>query len=412
VLIRCDKCQAQFSLQDGVVRGAQGEIPPTFAVECGRCGARFQTASPEQVPATFARKTPLPATLNTRAAKRGDERESASANAQLARALKPNRPAEPPDGDELFAQEMARIARRRKLLIGAVVLAAALLGAWLAAPVLRKKFSGLSPAALALLEKAHQKLLLDDAADLEQAAQLDQQAAKLAPGEARPEGERAFALLLASGAHKDIADRLEEHVNAIATQINHLKAERPEGWEKAVGALADETAPLIAEREPHVDAATRLQQQGLSAAKAALAEDPDEPSALRAMALYSALNDVPEHGAQSIEKAAASDPNEPFTLYVRARLTLSGTPSNEKQEKGLAQLALVREREPHLLRALYDTASLELDHQDVVPARLKLAELLRENPAHERAQRLMAPPPAEPSPSAPAPAQLLPKKSL
>jgi predicted Zn finger-like uncharacterized protein len=43
VLIRCQQCQALFSLQDGVA-GAAG----TFQVECGRCHAVFDAAAPQR----------------------------------------------------------------------------------------------------------------------------------------------------------------------------------------------------------------------------------------------------------------------------------------------------------------------------------------------------------------------------
>ncbi len=395
MLIRCDKCLAQFSLQDGVVRGARGEIPATFAVECGRCGATFQAttaASGNSVPPS--RRTPAPTPSKSRAAtsrasEANDAAGSAPTSATLARTLKPKRPDESADDDPYTRAMSERAARRKKVIAGVVVLAV-IASAWLAVPLLRKRFGGIPAAAQTKLAKAQEKLLLDDAASLEAAADLDQQAARLAPGEARPEGERAFALMLLAGAHKDLADRAESRAKKIADAIVKQQAEKADGWEKRVAALIDQTKQLDSQREPHVRDANRLEQQGLSAAKAALEEDPDEPAALRAMGLYSAYGDAAERGARFVDKAAHANPTDGLTNYVRAQLWLCGSPSKEKQEQGLAQLALAREAQPHLLRALYDSAAIEVERQQFGPAREKLDKLLAANPAHERAQALRA----------------------
>jgi hypothetical protein len=191
-------------------------------------------------------------------------------------------------------------------------------------------------------------------------------------------------------------------VAAISDEMAKLQLAKPEGYEKQVEALRTEMLAVNDERDPHVRAATQLLQAGRTSARSALDNDADEPTALRAMALYSALSNTVENGVTFIDRADSLMPGDPWTPYVRAQLFLSGSPSRDKQDKGLGQLALVRQAEPHLLRALYDTASVESERKLLAPALDKLGRLLQENPAHQRAlllKKQLTVPPAAPSPA-------------
>ena len=55
------------------------------------------------------------------------------------------------------------------------------------------------------VRQGREKLLLDDSKSLREATGLFTDAARDAPGQAEPEAERAFALLLQASAHKDLA---------------------------------------------------------------------------------------------------------------------------------------------------------------------------------------------------------------
>jgi hypothetical protein len=53
VLIRCERCQAVFSLPEGILRpaavapaAADTPLPASIAVECGRCLHRFKVRLP------------------------------------------------------------------------------------------------------------------------------------------------------------------------------------------------------------------------------------------------------------------------------------------------------------------------------------------------------------------------------
>lgn len=395
MLIRCERCQALFSLQDGVVRGAPG---PAFAVQCGRCLGVFEAAVPKaarpepRAPVSSPRVTPVsgaPKVAMRPPPVLAPGARPADGGKELAAALKPKRPGDAPE-DDLYAQELARRARTRRRLLfalgGAVVLVLLVAGG----SALRKRLGGLPAAAQVKVEKARARLLLDDAASLEAAAALFTEAARLAPGEAGPEAERAWALLLLAGSHKDLADRLEAQARELNDQVAKLQQEKPEGWEAKVGAVAERVAKVAAEREPHVRDATRLLAQGLAAAKAALEEDPEEPAASRAMALYHALTDAAERGQRFLAAAEKLQPGVPGNAYVRAQLALAGAPSREKQEKALTALALVKTVDPKLLRAVYDTAALEFDRQQYGSARQTLTGLLAQSPQHERAKALLA----------------------
>ncbi len=403
MLIRCERCQALYSLQDGVVKGATAS-GGGFAVECGRCELVFAAkipqgkappsggpARPPSVKTHQAQPKTTPAKGSAAVERQGGAQPTGD---ELAKALRPKRPV-PVSDPESFEKLLAAKARTRRNLVIALCLVALVgLGAALT-PVIKKKLGGLPAAAQAKLEKARQKLLLDDAQSLEQAVALLGEAARMAPGEAGPEGERAFALLVQAGAHKDLADRLEAAAREQNDKIAKLQLEKPEGWELQVKALVEQVTAIAAEREPHAQAAQRLLSQGLSVAKAALEEDPEEASANRALALYQALNDAGERGLRLIDKAEQQRPGEvALNAWVRSQLQMCGAPSRDKQQKGLEQLAIARQAEPKLLRALYDQAAVEVERQLAGPAREKLTTLLKENPQHERAKKLLAALPA------------------
>ena len=226
--------------------------------------------------------------------------------------------------------------------------AALLLGAglWLRAR------SRLPPEAALRVDQARELLLLDDARSLEKATALFTEAARIAAGEAGPEGERAFALLLQGAAWKDLADRLQ-----------------------GVSAAADERDKYAAESE-------RLLQSGLAAAKAALEEDADDPAALRALALHAAALRVPDQGA--LERARRNGPGDPWLALV------SGLQLRDEPEKAMEALNQARRAEPRLLRADVEWAALSIDQRRPVSARKALARVLQANPEHERARRRLA----------------------
>ncbi|MBS2023521.1 MAG: hypothetical protein JST92_14035 [Deltaproteobacteria bacterium] len=402
MLIRCEQCQALFSLQDGVVRGAPG---PQFAVQCGRCLAVFSAASPKAVQAgqkgtsTPAQGTPAlgsprvtPQAVQKVAMRPPPAMPSASSETRggdLAAALKPRRPGDAPE-DDPFAQELAARARMRKRMLWAVIGAATLGALVLGGLALKKSLGGLPAAAQQKMEKARQKLAMDDYASMEQAAGLLSEAAKLAPNEASPEGERAFALLMIAGAHKEQADRLEVQARELNDQIAKLQLEKPEGYEAKWSAIAEQVKKIDNEREPHVREAQRLVAQGRSAALSAIEEDPEEASAQRAMGLFWALSEGVERGQHFVDKAEQLQPGNPLNAYVKAALSLAGAPSKEKQERGLMALGVVRQADPKFLRAAYEAAVIDAERQQQGAARQALNSILEQNPAHERAKALLA----------------------
>jgi len=358
MLIRCRQCQALFSLQDGAAGTAR-----SFKVECGRCLNVFDAAAAIQKP----EKTPPPQQrLITPAPKAADPAvlERTATPGELAQALRPRRP-----GDEEL-RPPAKAGRRAALWIVAGIALAAL-----AFGVTRLHLGGLSRAANQRMEKAREKLLRDDLVDLQEAAGLFTEAARLSPGEPQPEAERAFALLLQAATHKDLADRIDAAVR---------------------GAPPDEAARLLQEKVPHLRAQLRLLQEGLAAARAALEEDAGDEVALRALALHAAVAGTPEKGAQPLEQALQHAPEDAWSSWTRAALLVSGPPSREAQDRALAALAVAQKAEPRMLRAQVEVAAISIDRGESGPARTLLTQVLQANPRHERAQRLLALLPAAP----------------
>ncbi|MFN2546670.1 MAG: hypothetical protein ABR567_04500 [Myxococcales bacterium] len=331
MLIRCQGCQALFSLQDGVAAAGAA-----FKVECGRCLSIFEAAVPAKV---------APSRLDTPTVQRpllpvytptdpGVTERKVSPEA-LAHALAPRRPDQP----------------RRKGMWVAIAAVVALGVALL----VEMRFAGLPRRAQERLEKARQLLLRDDRGSLEQATALFTEAARLAPGEAGPEGERAFALLPQAAAQKDLSARVPKQ-----------------------------------EAEEYARKATRSMQEGLAAAKAAIEDDREDTYALRAMALHAALAGAPELGVVSLHRAELVAPQDPWIAWTRAALALSGPAGRDKQDRALAALAVARQADPQLLRAQVDVAAISLDRQEPGAARDVLTRVLKENPQHERAKRLLA----------------------
>lgn len=353
MLIRCQKCQAVFSLQDGAVAsGAR------FKVECGRCLQVFEASAPTRAVVDPEARTAL----------------------QM-----------PPAPAELAAKALE--PRRRRVQVAIAVVSGVAL---VVAATQWRRFAGMPREAETRMEKARQKLLRDDLQSLEQAAALFTEAARIASGAAMPEAERAYALLLQAATHKDLADRLDAAGRELNDRNAKLRLDRPPGFEKQAAELTDQIAQTAQEREPHVRSANKLLQDGVAAAKAALEEDGEDPGALRAMALYCALANASERGLRYLDAAEKKGPPSEMNAYTRAALALSGAPSRERQDRALAALALARQAEPRLLRAQVDVGAISLDRQEPGPARAALSKVLEQNPQHERARRLLALLPAAP----------------
>ena len=332
MLIRCQSCQALFSLQDGVAAAGVG-----FKVECGRCLTVFEANALPRIP---------PERANTPTVQR-----------PVPPIYKPPDPAVlerlgTPPRDTFRKVSPEGVPKKRRTGLWVAVGAVVALGIALLAEL---GLGGLPRRAQERIEKARLLLLRDDRTSLEQATALFTEAARMAPGEAGPEGERAFALLLQAAAQKDLAGRVSK----------------------------DEGEELTRK-------ATRSMQEGLAAAKAAVEDDREDSFALRALALHAALAGAPELGLVSLHRAEIVAPQDPWIAWTRAALALSGPPAREKQDRALAALAVAGQAEPRMLRAQVDVAAISLDRQEPDPARNVLTRVLKENPQHERAKRLLS----------------------
>jgi predicted Zn finger-like uncharacterized protein len=370
VIVRCEKCQAVFSVQDGL---AAAGAP--FQVECGRCAQLFQ-ARPLAPPAVEAEaKTPVrvapvapdPVVLEKKA--RADE---------LAKALKPQRPE---DAQKALEQELARVVARRRRRVRWALAVFGVAAFTLLALGLRTRVTGMPRPALARVEKARELLLRDDDQSLARANALFTEAARLAPGEAQPEGERGFVMLLQAAARKDLEARLGVAQKELAEKAAAASGEAREKLEQ-------EAAQLGLERENYAREQVQLFQHGVAAAKAALEEDGEDEPALRAMALQAALEGEKDEGA--LEKAEKIAPDDPWLHYVKAVAV------RKEPDAALAQLALLNKAEPRLLRAQVERAALSMDRQEPGSARDTLAQVLQANPQHERAKRMLSLLPAPP----------------
>jgi predicted Zn finger-like uncharacterized protein len=336
VRIRCQSCQALFWLQEGI--SASG-VP--FPVKCGRCLSVFEAVAVARTP------PPPPADAYERAPQ---VEADAAAAAELLAAPEPATQAGEAAAPAEAASGRARWLRWTAVLTGAAVLAAA-------GVAIYGRVAALPREVAQRVAQGRERMLRDDARSLDEAARLFTDAVRIAPGEATPEAERAFALLLQAAAHKDLADRVP---------------------------------PL--ERDDEARLAARFLQQGTAAAKQAFSENQRDASAVRALALSEAVAGDASRASEHAARARLLSPDDPWTLYLEAAAAKAGR-ANDRALDALRRLSAVH---PMLLRAQVDLAAMLADRGDTTAAREILRKVVEANPQHERARRilrLLPPPP-------------------
>ena len=326
MVIECSHCHAVFSLSEGAVAAAGAP----FTVECGRCHAVFEVAAPQPAAAS-----PVP-----------DE--------PVAPAVVVVEPPLPPPAQTLSAEPEPSAPR------ASIAADRASRARW---PVLLGILALASVAGIALhrrervrevdekIRLGRDKMFLDDTRSLEDATKLFTEAARSAPGRALPEAERAFSLLLQAAAHKDLYERVP--------------------------------AP---ERDEEGRTASRLLQQGAAAARQAFADDKDDAAALRAMALAEAVAGTADQAVAHADQAERAAPRDAWVLYAKAAAAKAGL----AHEKAVQALSEARQVDPRLLRADVDLANISLDRGDPAGARELLERVLRRNPQHDRARRILS----------------------
>jgi hypothetical protein len=352
VLVRCSRCQAVYSLQDGFT----GPVHRSFAVECGRCLLVFD-AHAAHVPEMA--RAPMPRRISTPAPGR------VTGMAFTPAAVTPNGRRvtvdDPGDVGALRPAIYGPVARHNPLTRGgAIALTAVVLVALAALLVLYRP--RVPREATNAAEEARALLLRDDDASLDRAAALYDEASRLARGVASFEGDRALALLLRGAAKRDVAERID-----------------PATKRDPAAAVARETA---------LRDAGRLIQEGVVAANAALERDGNDVAAQRSSALAAALTSG--NPRMSLEAAARRAGDDPLLTLVRASAELAGGGDGAAQERAAMELAAAKRAEPRLLRAQVDAAALALDRHDLATARQDLQAVLEVNPGHERAKRLLS----------------------
>jgi len=351
VLLRCARCQAVYSVQDGLT----GPVQRTFSVECGRCMAVFatnsahlpdnsRTAPPRRI-STPPLQKPVMALPATVVASNGHR--SGDDNGDLGALHHP----------AIYGP----VARHNPLTRGGGIALAVIVLATLVA-LLVLNHPRIPREAATVAEQARAALLLDDDASLDRAASLFGEASRLAHGVASFEGERAFALLLRGAAKRDVAERLDP-------------------WSRGDPAIATE-------REVGLRDGARLIQEGLTVANAALDHDGADLAAQRSVALAAALTTGNPRSLLDTARRSAGD--DPLLTLVRATAELAGGRDGAAQERAATELGAAKRAEPRLLRAQVDAAALALDRLDLAAARQDLQAVLEANPRHERAKRLLS----------------------
>jgi len=353
VLVRCARCHAVYSVQDGLT----GPVQRTFSVECGRCHAVFDAHSSQLADAA---RTPTPRRLPTPPPLQKAASLASSPSAPVRRSHHSTSD-ESSDAGALRPVIYGPVAKRNPLTRGGAV-AIAIVGVAALASWFVLNRTGFPRVAATRGDEARAALLLDDDASLERAASLFAEAGRGAPRSVALEADRAFALLLRGSAKLDVAERLE------------------------LVARGDPAA--AAQREANLRDGTRLVQEGAAAARAAVDRAGDDVAAVRAMALAAALTSG--NPTPWLERAMQKAGNDPLFALAVAAADLAGGRDGRAQEGAAAALTAAKRIEPRLLRAQVDAGALALDRHDLAAARQGLQAVLEANPKHERAKVLLS----------------------
>jgi predicted Zn finger-like uncharacterized protein len=359
VLVRCARCQAVYSVQDGLT----GPVQRTFAVECGRCLSVFDVHSGH---APEGPRTPVPRRVSTPPPPhKTPPMHKPVAMVLPAGAVSSNggrvNGDDPADLGALRPAIYGPVAKHNPLTAGgAIALAVVMLAGLVALLALNRPRIPREAAAAA--QEARAALLLDDDGNLDHAAVLFGEADRLARGAGSYEADRALALLLRGSAKRDLAERLD--------------------------VLAARDPGAAAERESALRDGARLIQEGAAAATAALQRDEDDAAAQRSVALAAALTSG--NPRSWLKTAARSSGDDPLLTLVRVTAELSGPHDEAAEDRASAALGAAKRAEPRLLRAQVDAAALALDRRDLAAARQDLQAVLQANPKHERAKRLLS----------------------
>jgi tetratricopeptide (TPR) repeat protein len=236
------------------------------------------------------------------------------------------------------------------------------------------------PGAASLREEALALALRDDAASLERAARLLEEAARLDPRFYPARADRALVLLLVAAARRDEAARL------------------PDG-------------------EALARSARELREQALDALRPLVKVYPRDAAVARALAVYYGLDGRVAETAELAARVRAAGGPDPWTDLAELAAGLAAA----RPEAAIPRLAAFAASHPGVLRARMMQARLQLDAGQTDGALATLDEVLAANPDHERARELkaslLAPPaarvvvvPAPPDAPPPRPWGILPRK--
>lgn len=219
------------------------------------------------------------------------------------------------------------------------------------------KVAPLDPRAAGLEEEALRLVARDDAASLERALTLLDEAVRVEPRFHRARADRALVGLLGAAARREEGRRLESG-------------------------------------EAHLRGAREQRERALEGLRPLVRDHPADPAVVRALALYYGLDGHPAQAAGLAERARAAGVSDPWIdlAEMAARLREAAP------EAAIPQLAAFAAVHPEMMRVRMMLAHRQLELGRTDDTLATLDELLAANPDHERAKDLKAgilsPPPA------------------
>jgi predicted Zn finger-like uncharacterized protein len=287
----------------------------------------------------------------------------------------------------------------------ALLLALGLLGAWLA---WREKVASrpvpvqtaVDPAAARVRQDGLALLARDDAASLEKAASLLDEAVrkeKSAPAHA----DRALALALLSQEARDEADRLSGRARAVIDERSAAEAVQDQA---RVRALTAEVDGLQAGVAPARERTGRLASEARAELDTIAPERQREPIVLRARAMTLVASGQRAEAAR-IARDAKGLVQDPWLDLAGVLADLPENAGADEHARALDRLEKLAQAHPEIVRARFLAARIRAGMGDLDGALAGLDAVLTANPDHLEAKRLRteiaaqaAPPPEVPPP--------------
>lgn len=296
-----------------------------------------------------------------------------------------------PDIDDDLGEQF-QSGKRRAVMLGGAILAAALLAA-----VLWSSF-GIDPAQseefLARVDRGRDALRLDTDAGYQAAVSELRFALEIAPDNPQAQALLGMAKVMRGANVEERGRFLVERGRSLRRELESVAAERSDEAQS----LRDQIEQLSKESSALMETGRKDINEGFSALNDALGAAPDDPTVLDAAAVYYSISDEAlrqsrDMATKSLERRGLSvdavdwkKPPSPWVALALGRAH-AGLDESPGQARAILDGLLITHADLH--RARFALARIALKQDEVETARQRIEEVFSISPEHERAKLWM-----------------------